>query len=100
MSMKKSFVSSMVCAAIVALFFLVVTAAPVKAQGGVAGEKAAHPPIVKAINALEDAIAYMKAAPHDFGGHREDAIRDSEQAIRQLKEALKYREGHNQRRFK
>jgi len=26
--------------------------------------------IVKAINAIEDAVAYLRAAPHDFGGHR------------------------------
>jgi hypothetical protein len=34
----------------------------------------------------------MKAAPHDFGGHKAQAIADSEQAIRQLRLALKYRE--------
>ncbi len=41
---------------------------------------------------LKDAIEYMKAAPHDFGGHKEDAIRASEEAVRQLHFALEYRE--------
>jgi hypothetical protein len=98
--MKKSYVSVMVCAVIVALSFFLVTAAPIKAQVTMAGEKAAHPRIVKAIDALQDAVAYMKAAPHDFGGHKADAIRDSEQAIKQLREALKYREVKDQKKLK
>jgi hypothetical protein len=98
--MKKSYVSIMMCAAVVALSFLLITATPIKAQVTMAGEKAAHPRIVKAINALEDAIAYMKEAPHDFGGHKADAIRDSEQALKQLREALKYREVKDQKKLK
>lgn len=57
------------------------------------GEKAHHPRIAKAIHALDDAIAYMKAAPHDFGGHKADAIAASEKAVEQLKLALAYRAG-------
>ena len=57
-----------------------------------AGEKAAHHRIAKAILAVEDAIAYMRAAPHDFGGHKAAAIADCERAIKQLREALRYRE--------
>jgi hypothetical protein len=41
-------------------------------------EKALHPRIAKAIAALQDAKAYMQAAPHDFGGHRVDAIKASD----------------------
>ena len=55
-------------------------------------EKAAHPRIAKAINELRDAVRYMEAAPHDFGGHKAAAIASSNQAIRDLQEALKYRE--------
>ncbi len=55
-------------------------------------EKAAHPRIAKAIHHLRDAVAYMQAAPHDFGGHKAAAIASSNQAIRDLQEALKYRE--------
>jgi hypothetical protein len=60
-------------------------------------ERALHPRIAKAIEALRDAKAYMQAAPHDFGGHRVEAIRASEEAIRQLNFALAYR-GREDRR--
>lgn len=49
-----------------------------------------HPEIHRAINALEKAKDYMEHAAHDFGGHRVDALRDCDVAIRQLREALKY----------
>jgi len=90
--MKKSYVPIMMCAAIVALSFFLITCTTTKAQPTMAGEKAAHPRLVKAIDALEDAIAYLRAAPHDFGGHKAAAIADCEKAVVQLKEALKYRE--------
>jgi hypothetical protein len=32
-------------------------------------EAAAHPRIVRAIQNLEDAVAYLEAAPNNFGGH-------------------------------
>jgi len=98
--MKKRSVSTMVCAVIVALSFLLITSAPIMAQPTMAGEKAAHPRIVKAINAIEDAVAYMKAAPHDFGGHKAEAIADCEKAIRQLREALKFREMQDRKKMK
>ena len=54
-------------------------------------EKAAHPNIAHAIDALETAIRDLKKAPDDFGGHKADAIRASEEAVRQLRAALDYR---------
>jgi hypothetical protein len=60
-------------------------------------ERALHPRIAKAIEALRDAKAYMEAAPHDFGGHRVEAIRATDDAIRQLNLALAYRAGHDAR---
>jgi hypothetical protein len=54
-------------------------------------ERAMHPRIAKAIEALKDARAYMDAAPHDFGGHKAEAIRATDAAIRQLNFALAYR---------
>jgi hypothetical protein len=60
-------------------------------------ERAMHPRIAAAIAALKDARAYMVAAPHDFGGHKADAIRASDAAIRQLNLALAYR-GREDRR--
>jgi hypothetical protein len=60
-------------------------------------ERALHPRIAKAIEALKDAKAYMQAAPHDFGGHRAEAIRASDEAIKQLDLALAYRAGRDAR---
>jgi hypothetical protein len=54
-------------------------------------EREMHPRIAAAINALRDARQYLVAAPHDFGGHKADAIRATDEAIRQLDFALKYR---------
>ncbi len=60
-------------------------------------ERAMHPRIATAIGALKDARAYLEAAPHDFGGHRAEAIRATDAAIRQLNFALAYR-GREDRR--
>jgi hypothetical protein len=54
-------------------------------------ERAMHPRIERAIEALRDARAYLEMAPHDFGGHKVDAIRATDNAIRQLNLALQYR---------
>jgi hypothetical protein len=54
-------------------------------------ESKEHPRIVAAIKELEGAIEELKKAPHDFGGHRDDAIKACEEARKQLHEALKYR---------
>lgn len=51
-----------------------------------------HPRLVRAIEALRDARAYLQEAPHDFGGHRAEAIRATDEALRQLNFALAYRE--------
>ena len=58
-------------------------------------EIAMHPRIAAAITALRDARAYMAAAPHDFGGHRDKAIHACDDAIRELDKALAYRERHD-----
>ena len=50
-----------------------------------------HPRIASAVRELEGAIQYMEHAPHDFGGHKAQAIADSRKAIEQLREAMKYR---------
>jgi len=54
-------------------------------------EAANHPRIEKAIKELQSAIEYMEKAPHDFGGHRVEAIADSKKAIQSLKMCLEYR---------
>jgi hypothetical protein len=84
---------------VVKKFVVVVAAGLVMAGVGswVAGaqtvrtEAATHPRIAAAIRELEGAIGYMEAAPHDFGGHKAAAIRDSRAAVVQLKLALAYR---------
>ncbi len=76
-------------------------AVPVCAAQGrraVAEEKAEHPRIAKAIRELEDAIAYMEAAPHDFGGHKAEAIQASERAIEQLRLAMQFRAKQDNKR--
>jgi hypothetical protein len=61
-------------------------------------ERAMHPRIFAAIEALRDARAYMQEAPHDFDGHRVEAIRATDEAIRQLNFALAYRGREDRRR--
>ena len=54
-------------------------------------EAVEHPRIAAAIRELEEAIRYMEAAPHDFGGHKAEAIRSSRQAVTALRRALAFR---------
>ena len=64
---------------------------------GAQNERAMHPRIARAIEALRDARTYMEEAPHDFGGHKAEAIRACDNALRQLNLALAYR-GREDRR--
>jgi thermostable 8-oxoguanine DNA glycosylase len=70
------------------------------AQQTAATETAGHPRIAAAIRQLEDAIQYMQAAPHDFGGHKAKAIEESRKAINQLQAAMKYRANQDNRKGK
>ena len=54
-------------------------------------EEMAHPRLVKAIHEMREALAELRAAPDDFGGHKATAIHDTEQAIHSLKKALYFR---------
>ena len=76
------FFSGIVLGALLSAGVMIVSAQP---------ERLRHPRIAKAIEALEDARAYMREAAHDFGGHRVEAIRATDEAIRQLRLALAYR---------
>ena len=49
-----------------------------------------HSNIRAAIGALERAEAEMKAAAHDYGGHRVEALAACDAAIAQLNLALQY----------
>ena len=70
---------------IAVMLVLLLTLSPVSpAQGG------RHPEIREAIHALENAKRHLLEARHDFGGHREDAVRATDEAIRQLQICLQY----------
>jgi hypothetical protein len=60
-------------------------------------EREMHPRIARAIECLRDARAYLAEAPHDFGGHKAEALRATDEALRQLNLALRYR-GREDRR--
>lgn len=49
-----------------------------------------HPEIREALGALRRAKGHMEHAAHDFGGHRVDALRATDEAIKQLEICLKY----------
>jgi hypothetical protein len=49
-----------------------------------------HPRIRAAIKELQAAKVELQKAPHDFGGHRADAVQAVDKAIEQLRLALQY----------
>ncbi len=49
-----------------------------------------HPEIHEAIASLRHAKEHLEHAAHDFGGHRVEAIRATDEAIHQLEICLKY----------
>ena len=49
-----------------------------------------HPEIREAIESLRHAREHMAHSAHDFGGHREEALRATDDAIRQLEICLKF----------
>jgi Spy/CpxP family protein refolding chaperone len=49
-----------------------------------------HPEIHEAIAALRHAREHLEHARHDFGGHRAEAIRATDEAIHQLEICLKF----------
>lgn len=59
-----------------------------------------HPRIAAAIRELQGAIEYMEHAPHDFGGHKAQAIADCRKAIEQLRLAMQYRAHEDNRKGK
>jgi hypothetical protein len=49
-----------------------------------------HPHIHKAIHELRQTARELRAASHNYGGHREKALKDVEAAIRQLELCLQF----------
>jgi hypothetical protein len=65
-------------------------AAPPAARPDASGAQAPHPEIRAAIASLRKAQMHLRDAAHDFGGHREDALKATDEAIRQLQTCLQY----------
>jgi hypothetical protein len=49
-----------------------------------------HPEIHDALASLRHAREHLEHAAHDFGGHRVDALRATDEAIHQLEVCLKF----------
>jgi hypothetical protein len=49
----------------------------------------AHPHIEAAVNELRQSRVELEKAAHDFCGHRAEALRDTDAALKQLQEALR-----------
>jgi hypothetical protein len=64
--------------------------APVPAPEPAKATPADHPEIHDALNSLRHAREHLEHAAHDFGGHRVEALRATDEAIRQLEICLKY----------
>jgi hypothetical protein len=71
---------------------LALAASPVRLMAETIEEE--HPRLERSIHELEETIKFLEAAPHDFGGHREQAIHDCREALRQLREALNFARHH------
>jgi predicted negative regulator of RcsB-dependent stress response len=65
-------------------------AAAAQPNNSTAAAAESHPEIREAIASLRRAKEHMEHAAHDFGGHRVEAIRATDVAIRQLEDCLKY----------
>ena len=55
---------------------------------GIAAPK--HPRMHAALHELKESRVELKEAAHDFGGHREKALKAADHAIEQLELALKF----------
>ena len=102
--MKTRVVSLLVLASLLLAFTFIATAPAAPHNANVPASPAAsalpatpaatpaaeHPEIRDAIAALRRAKEHMEHAAHDFGGHRVEAIRATDEAIHQLEICLKY----------
>jgi hypothetical protein len=58
-------------------------------------EKERHPRMRAALHELREARKELKEADHDFGGHREEAVKATDHAIEQIEKALKWAHEHD-----
>ena len=73
--------------AMVAMFFAMTMPTAISSA---AASPEPHPEIRAAISSLERARTHLKEAAHDFGGHRVDALKATDEAIHQLQICLQY----------
>jgi len=64
--------------------------APATAAAAAAPAPEPHPEIRDALEALRKAKFHMEHAAHDFGGHRVEALKATDEAIRQLQICLQF----------
>jgi hypothetical protein len=95
-SNKEKVVKKLAIALSTGLLFASLIAPAANAQT-MGSEAAAHPRIVRAIENLQDAIAYLEAAPDNFGGHKAAAIQASRAAIGELRASLAFRAQQDRR---
>jgi hypothetical protein len=65
-----------------------------KGKGKADGLLKYHPHLKKALKGLHVAKKQLSEAAHDFGGHRLQALKLTEEAIHQVNRALEFREDH------
>jgi Skp family chaperone for outer membrane proteins len=87
--------SKVVCLTLIAalmLLFAFPAAAPAAPNPANAAAPAPnpHPQIQAAIYSLQQARLHLLEASHDFGGHREDAVKAIDKALHQLQICMQY----------
>ncbi len=86
--LQKGMLSTFLALALASQAALVLAAEPTPTMKS---EEAAHPRMVLAIHQMNKVLDELRAAPHDFGGNKAAAMKDTEQAVHSLKKALYYR---------
>jgi hypothetical protein len=80
-----------------ACLLLAPLSATIASAQNIRSEAEAHPRIAQAIRDLEDAIAYMEAAPNNFGGHKGAALAAARAAVNELRASLAFRADQDRR---
>lgn len=90
--MKHKVFSTLAVAALFAALAtpVAVPAAPAPKATPAAAVPEPHPEIREALASLRHARMHLQDAAHDFGGHRVDALKATDEAIRQLEICLKF----------
>jgi hypothetical protein len=99
--MKAKIIGLLVAMVLVLAVAIITTAAPAApsakalpaaqpANAPAAPPAQVHPEIRDAIASMRKAKEHMRHAAHDFGGHRAEALRVTDEAIRQLEICLRF----------